>query len=226
MSTLSPLADEVQDRLEEPRSAGIFWSRTAEIYPALVEGMNEAMLITGDPELKLGTLFTSQPNKTWQTMPAGILVILRMQAPNGLPIKKESLVTLDRFQPGWQKDTGDTPLNWIPMGLNLFGVYPKLTQAINVTVAGIQIPVNEAPPFSGNETVPFPAEYNEGFVDYAAHVCRFKEAGAEFEASLAVYQRFLDRMMELSKFAYRRDALRFVLGPAGAGAQVTDVVKR
>lgn len=226
MATLSQLGGEVQDRLEEPRGAGIFWDLEGEIYPALAEGMNEAMLVTGDPEIKLATLYTLPANQTWIPLPAGLVCLLRMQAPNGLPVKKESLVNMDRLQPGWQNDTGDSPLNWIPLGLTQFGIYPKLTAPINVVVAGIQIPVNVAPPYSGSETVPFPAEYNEGFIDYANHICRFKEAGAEFESSLPVYQRFLDRMLELSKFAYRRDALRFVLGPAGAGAQVTDVLKR
>lgn len=227
MATLSQLADEVQDRLEEsPRGAGIFWDRTTELYPFLVEAQNEMCLITGDPELKLNQLVTLQPNTTWQAMPAGIFVILRIQAPNGLPIKKEFLVTLDRFQPGWEKDTGDTPLNWIPLGLNQFGVYPKLTAAVNVAVSGIQIPVNVARPYTGSETVPFGDEFKEAFIDYAAHVAAFKEAGGEFRASMALYQRFLDKGMEMSKYAWRKDALRFVLGPAGAGAQVTDVVKR
>ena len=50
MSNLAQLAAQVQDRLEETRDGvGVFWSVQNEIYPALVEGMNETTLITGEP---------------------------------------------------------------------------------------------------------------------------------------------------------------------------------
>ena len=43
MASLSDLANAVQDKVEETRGLpGVFWNVQSEIYPAIVEGMNEA----------------------------------------------------------------------------------------------------------------------------------------------------------------------------------------
>src|SRR6185437_3434869 len=227
MSNLAHIGTEVQQRLEEVPGPGMFWQLQAELYPLIVEGMNEAMLITGDPELKLSTPFQVAPQQTWQAMPAGLVAILRIEGPDGLPIKKETLLGLDRFQPGWENDPASAdPVAWFPLGLTQWGIYPQLSGPMNVLISGIGWPVNVARPYSGTEAVPFGEEYREGFAEYAAHVASFKEGGGEFEQSLIKYRSFRDKMLEMSKFAYRKDSLRFALGPAGGAVGVTDVMKK
>jgi len=231
MSALSDLAPLVQDRLEEPRGAGIFWSGANEILPDLVEALNEATLITGEPEIRSTAVTSLALNTNFQTMPAGAVALLRVEGPGGLAISKVMPWDLDNDNPTWENDTdvsiGDqagSPRYWFPLGMAAWGIYPKLTSGAQVILTYVGLPITASPPWTGSEVVPFQEEYLQGFADMAASVCRVKEGGAELQQGLAVYQRFLSRMEEASRFALRKGSLRFsrVFGPMAAITEVTE----
>lgn len=222
MATLSQLAQAVCNRIEET-DPPVFWNLQGEIYQFLVEAMNEAALITGEPQMQQVSDFTLAAGTSIFSTPATYIALLRIQAPNW--VMKTSLWDLDRNLPGWESDYGPTPKYWYPIGLNQFGVYPLLLNPVNVTLTGVQLPINTGVPYTGNEVVPFQTEYLDGFEDYAAHVCGLKEGGQDFKSSAKVYDRFIQTMMEMSNFAYRKGSLRFTR-TVGPTAQVTPVEKR
>lgn len=219
---LSGLGDAVQYRLEEPVGPGIFWSLTGELYPFLVEAMNEAALITGEPEIRQTALFTLAANTTLFTVPPSFIALLRIQTPNWL--QKTSLWDLDRMSPGWESDVGTAPDSWFPYGLTQFGIHPQLTTSVQVYLTGIALPVPSGRPYTGLENVPYQSEYFDGLEDYAAHVAALKEGGEEFKQSAKLYDRFLADMAELSNFSFRKGALRFTR-TVGAPSTVTPVEK-
>jgi hypothetical protein len=220
MSTLSNLGDLVQQRLEEPVGAGIFWERIGEIYPMLVEAMSEATLITGEPEIRQNVPFTLNAGQTIFTLPSPGLALLRIQAPNW--VDKTTLWDLDRMLPGWESDAGDAPDYWFPFGLTQFGIHPQLTASAQCFLSFIALPVPSGRPYTGAENVDFQSEYQEGFVDYAAHVAQLKEGGEEFIQSSKLYDRFLSKMVELSNFSWRKNSLRFTR-TVGAPSRITPV---
>ena len=145
-----------------------------------------------------------------------------MDMAGGGAIKKLFAVDLDRNNPFWESDSGTVIKRWFPIGMTYFGVYPTLTypQQVTVTVVGWPIPTGQ--PYTGNEVSPFREEYNDAFHEYAAHVCRLKESGPDFQESIPQYQAWQDKMVELTKFAARRGLTRFYR--LGRQAKVNDVV--
>jgi hypothetical protein len=149
-------------------------------------------------------------------------MLIRLDAVGGSAIKKLFAVDLDRDNPGWEFDLGTTVKRWFPIGMTLFGVYPTLTQPqqVQVTVVGFPIPTGQ--PYSGAEISPFRQEYNDAFHEYAHHVCRLKESGPDFQESLPAYQAWVDKLVELTRFAARRGLTRFYR--LGRQAKINDVV--
>lgn len=228
MASLSDLADQTQDKLEETRGPGIFWNRQLEVYPAVVEGMNEASLITGDPELlslnvtlNPGGFSSNFPPFVYQ-IPQTAILLVRMDAVGQGAIKKVFACDLDRNTPGWEGQTGLMIKRWFPIGMTMFGVWPTLVapQIVNMTL--LSFPVTVSPPYTGTEQSPFREEYNDAFSEYAAHICRLKEGGVDFQESIPQYQSYLDKMVSLTKFAARRGLSRFTR--IGRQVKVNDVV--
>lgn len=220
---LDAVAVAVQNRLEESTdSAGIFWDVAQEIRPAVVEAMNEATLITGEPQVRATTLFTVPASTVFAplAMPADAVALLRVEG-----LRKTYVWDLDRQYPGWETAVGDKPRFWFPFGLTMFGIYPCLTGPAQVVLNYVKIPVATPPPYTGIEATPFQAEYIDAFADMAAHIMRFKEAGAEFDQSFAEYNRYLSKMESLSNFAYRKNSLRFTRS-AGAQSAINEVRAR
>lgn len=222
MSTLATLAQAVFNRIEESNPP-VFWDLQGEIYPFLIEAMNEATMITGEPQMRQGNPFTLTANTTIFQIPSTMVALLRIQAPNW--VEKTSLWDLDRITPGWESDVGDTIDSWFPIGMTQFGIHPQLTQDTQVFLTGVRIPITSPQPYTGAEVIPFQLEYTDDFEDYAAHICGLKEGGEEFKQSSKLYDRFLAGMVEMSNFAYRKGSLRFTRG-VGAPAAVTPVEKK
>lgn len=229
MSTLQQLANAVQDKLEEPRGFGIYWNAQNEINPALVEAMNEAALITGDPEVRPGVVTTLQVGggvagypPFIYPMPTDALLIVRLDSTTSGAIKKITTCDLDRLYPGWEGQTGSTIKRWFPVGMSLFGVWPQLTVPQQIRLTYVGFPVTDSYPYSSTDVSPFREEYNDGFTEYAAHVCRLKESGPDFQQSIPQYQSFLDKMTSLTKFAARRGISRFT--KIGRQANINDVM--
>jgi hypothetical protein len=105
--------------------------------------------------------------------------------------------------------------------MTMFGIYPQLTAPQQIGITYVGYPATDAYPYSGSDVSPFREEYNDGFTEYAAHVCRLKEGGADFQESIAQYQSFQDKMISLTKFAARRGISRFT--KIGRQVKVNDV---
>lgn len=225
MATIADLEKNVQRRIEEDDTGpGIFWSVQDELRVFIVECMNEATLITGEPQIRAGAVTTIPASTSFTpiALPSDGLALLRMEGPGGLPIGKVGIQDLDRHYPGWETATGDEPLYWFPFGIGAYGVYPNLTAPAQVVLNYVQVPVNSPRPYSGLEPVNFQQEYLDGFEDGASHIASIKEAGAEMAQSMQRYSKFVSKMAELSNFGYRKDSLRF--GKTfGAQSSINDV---
>jgi hypothetical protein len=226
--TINDLVPLVLDRLEESRTNPIFWDVPKEIVVFLVEAMNEATLITGEPEIRFDTSLktksqlTLPANQTVMTFSGDIPLFGMMRLESSGQVKKTTVWDMDRMLPGWENDTGDLPDFWFPIGLTQFGIHPQLVAPVTVIVSGIAEPVSTSRPYTGVEPCDFQSEFRESFVDYAAHIAGLKEGTKEFQDSIRVYDRFISRMAELGKFASRKGSLRFSR-TMGAPASTTPV---
>jgi hypothetical protein len=216
MANLASLAASVTNRLEE-NSVPVFWQLQPELYPLIVEALNIACLITGEPQFQAtSTPFTIPASTSFTpiTLPVGALALLRVDS-YGTTINKSYIQDLDNEVPGWEVTTGPVPQYWMPFGLGKFGIYPALTAPAQVILSYVQFPVSTARPYTGNETISFQSEYFDGFTDMASSLARFKESGPEFQQAIAVLNRALGQFEELSGFAYRKNSLRFSRGVGG-----------
>lgn len=212
MTTIADIETTVSARLEDgDDDIGVFWSVQNEIRPAIVEAMNEATLITGEPQVRAKAAFDIPASTVFTplTMPSDAIALLRVEGANSLPTKKCWIWDLDKQFPGWETMVGDKPRFWFPFGLTQFGIFPCLKADVQVVLNYVQIPVNTPPIYTGAEVIPFQSEYIEGFEEYAAHILRLKEGSPDFDQSMPEYQKFLSAMEELSSFAYRKNSLRF-----------------
>jgi hypothetical protein len=215
MSILNDLVPLVLDRIEESRVSPKFWNVEKEILVFLVEALNEAALITGEPQVRfIQSLVTGAPitlaaNQTVFDITGDVPIFGMMRLESLGQVMKTSLWDLDRMIPGWENDVGAEIQHWFPIGLTQFGIHPQLEAPVNVFVSGVAQPVPSPRPYTGEEQMDFQEEYRDAFVDYAAHIAALKEGGKEFTDSIFVYNRFLKRAQELSKFATRKGSLRF-----------------
>jgi hypothetical protein len=222
--TIADLGLEVQDRLEEPRGTpGTFWSLQAELYPLLVEAMNAATLVTGEPQARGAAPYTLTPMSNVQPMPAGAVAILRVEGPG--QVLKTSVYDLDRFSPGWQGVLGSAITYWFPIGLTQFGIYPQVPTAQEIVLSYVAAPVAMASSYDGTQAVPFQSEYSFGFVEWAAAMARLKEGGQDWLSGLAQYDAAIDKLLQLNKYGWRRGAVRMTRA-LGVQADVTEVSKR
>lgn len=213
MSVISDLEGLVLDRLEENRASPIFWDVRREIRVFLVEAMNEAALISGEPEIRFAnspsTPLILPANQTVIDFTGSIPIFGMMRLESSGQVKKTTVWDLDRFLPGWESDVGNLPDYWFPIGLTQFGIHPQLNDPVSVIVSGISQPVPTPRPYAGTENVDYQEEFRDAFVDYAEHIAGLKEGTKEFVDSIKVYDRFIAKMQELSKFASRKEVLRF-----------------
>lgn len=207
MSTVADIATEVLRRLEEDPANSLFWNLASEVRPDVVEAMNELTLISGEPEIKDTALMTLAASTRFFTIPNGGLVLLRMEGPG--VIRKTNVYEMDLTRRGWLSETGDTVKRWFPFGLGQFGIVPKLTADVQVSIAYVRVPVNADPPYTGAEAIIFREEYREAMIGHAAHSATFKEAGQDLMGTVGQYDLFLQRGAELGRLAARLGKLRF-----------------
>lgn len=211
--SINALADNVQDRLEEPHGAGIFWLRQFEIYTAIVEAANELMLLVGRPTMSVQSPLNLDPNRVWQMLPKGLLAITDVYGPQS-PLRKITLFALDYEQPSWGSDwENDTslsgPSRWVPIGFNMFIAHPACVSAQQVTINAIAYPVAASWPYTGAETVPFAHEFFVLIEQYAAAYCRLKEGTSELQSAMPMLAEFYTGARRMTQIADRRDPLVF-----------------
>lgn len=225
---LSSLLPDILGRIEENVENGpVFWSLTGEVYPAMVDGMFEASLISGVVQL-VGVQVSLPANRTYfplnpaatglGSLPTGIIkgivAALRMRAPYSL--RKTTLESLDSFNPGWEQATPKTQIiSWFPLGTSGFGIYPQLSAAQNVVMDFLYSPLNEYRPYNGSEPIPFQHEFTDILSKYGAAQLRSKEGGMEAETAETVYTDYLAETKDLSLFQQRLDSLVYTAAFGG-----------
>jgi hypothetical protein len=205
----------------------VFWDLYLEVYPALVEAINDLMLIIGRPTTIYSQPVQLNPLICWQPMPENMLALTNLRT-NSQGLWKTSLHTMDYTQSswgsGWTTDTGPVPLRWGPVGFSYFFVHPAPLQTITLTVTGIGYPVPQAvfPP-TGEETVPFHDEFFQALELYAAAYLRLRELGDDAQEGVELYQQYLQLAQRLTKIEDRRDSLVFsqAFGVPNALSKVT-----
>jgi hypothetical protein len=229
--TLESLLPDCLGRVEEalPPAGPTFWSLTGEVYPAMVDGIFEASLITGVVQL-VSQQVTLAAGTTWfslqasgtgyagnPSVPVGIVAPLRMKAPYG--IRKTSLSGLDQMNPGWQQmAAGPQIIGWGPLGVSGFFIWPQLEYEQEVVMDFICCPINTPRPYSGNETILLQDEFADLLSKYAAAQLRAKEGTSEAEEAATVFEAYLAEVKDLSLFQQRIDSLVF---SAAYGAKST-----
>jgi hypothetical protein len=208
---LNDLLDDVLGRVEEnPPDADYFpgptfWNLVGEVWPKMVDAMFESNLITGTVQAN-NQLVTIAADTTYFTLPKGAFGPLRLKAPYS--IRKTSLAALDQMVPDWQQQSPGTQIRaWFPLGVSGFGVFPQMIAETSVVMDWIVSPVNEARPYTGNETIPFQTEFADLVAMYAAASLRMKEGGSEAEGAATVLNEYLGKVKVLSLFQGRLDAL-------------------
>jgi hypothetical protein len=218
-TTIATLANNVQSRLEEPIGAGQWWSRQYELYSAIVESMNDLMLLVGRPTQTVNFPFNLIPNQVWQAIPKGLFLITDIQGA-GAPLYKVNLYDMDYLQSSWgsdwEQDVGDVAKRWGPVGFNLFFVHPAVSTGQTVNINAITYPTTDVWPYTGTETVPFEDNYFQILEEYAAFYGRIKELGGEFQTGMKLFDQYLAGAKRMSQIQDRRDPLIFSSGYGSA----------
>lgn len=225
MSQVTDIETGVLERIDEGNPP-VFWDLTNELRMLVIEGMCEATLLTGFPQVKQSTTPVSLAAFTsFFPNPANAFAILRMEV-NGLPVRKCSLWDMDLDHMNWQQDApGTVPTEWMPIGLSGFAIHPQMLAPVNAIFTVVQNPVTTAPPYDGTQILPFQSEFNMGFEMYAAHAAKLKEGNGEFDAGMGLLEGYLSVMAELSIFGLRADSLRFSRS-LGTAAELNPVEKK
>jgi len=217
------LAEQVLARVQDP--SAVFWDLHLEVYAALVEAINDLMLIIGRPTTIYSLQVTLNPRICWQPMPQNMLAITNIRE---IPWKT-TLHTLDYTQSSWNSNweadsSPNLPQRWAPLGMTYFIVHPAVEQATTVTVAGVGYPVQPgAWPPTGAETSPFHIEFEQALELYAASYLRLKEIGDDAAEGMELYKAYLQIAQRLSKIDDRRDSLVYsqAFGVPVAASRVT-----
>lgn len=212
MATISQLQSQVLGRVEENVEDGpIFWQLETEINSALQEAQCELALLVGRPLAIANVPLTIQPNTPFQTLPAGMFILLSMQGPAS-EVWKITLEDMDYAQvsdSGWQQDIGDSILRWGPLGFNQFFVWPSVPEPQTVLATGILSPIAGVWPYDGTQTVQFDDENFVTLEKYAASYLRFKEASSEWSEGVKLYEDFLQDAKRLTQIQDRIDPFLF-----------------
>jgi hypothetical protein len=224
---ISAIAPSVLSRVQDP--SAIFWNLNLEVYSALVEAINDLMLIVGRPTLTYATQITLNTNSVWQPMPPSMLAITNIRSSN-YALWKCSLRDMDYTQASWRSDweldVADTPQRWGPVGLNTFFIHPAVSQPVNVQIAGVAYPNNAPFPFTGAETSPFHTEgVEQALALYSEAYLRVKCIGDDATEGDMLYQQYLDIAKRLTNIEDRRDSEIFSTS-FGVSSAVSRVTRR
>lgn len=208
-TTLDQLATNVLQRLQD--DDGVFWLRDNECVPSVAEAVNDLLLLVGRPTLVYNQIVTLAANSCWQTMPDGLLAITDVRADS--KIWKTSLWQMDYLMaswgPDWTSDRADVPQRWGPVGLGLWFVHPAPTTAIQVSVAGVAMPVQSAWPFDAATQSCFGVEFDVALEMYGAAYCRLKELGTDSQEANVLRQQYLKLAQAMTRIQDRRDPVLF-----------------
>lgn len=104
---------------------------------------------------------------------------------NGVPVSTQPVYDLDTFSPSWM--TAGVPASVGLLGSNLAAVSPKASGIYSVMMDAVR----NAPLLVDADNLPVGREYIDLIIDYATHLAIFKQGGADFQATLPMYDNFV-----------------------------------
>lgn len=223
-TTLDQLATNVLQRLQDDE--GVFWSREFEATPSVAEAINDLLLLVGRPTLVYNQLVTLTANSVWQDLPDGLLCITDIRS-STYKLYKTTIHDMDFTQASWGSDwvndRADVPERFGPVGLSSFFVHPAPTTDIQVTIAGVSLPIQSAWPFAADTQSPFSFEFDVALEMYGAAYCRLKDLGIDSAEANVLRQQYLSLAQQMTRITDRRDPVIFsqTLGVPSAVSNVS-----
>lgn len=108
-----------------------------------------------------------------------------------IPLQIDSAHAADLYNTGWQSATPASPSIALHMGLNLIALAPPpSTGPYSLTATVIR---NAPLPSADADPVQVAREDVNAIIDYAQHLAAFKQGGAEFSRSMALFNSFMDQ---------------------------------
>ena len=106
---------------------------------------------------------------------------------NGLPLQMSSVTALDAHTPRWQETQG-RPRTYGMAGVNLLALSPPPDTNYGI---GMDVVRNAVLPTADGDFLQIGQDAQDPLLDYCEHLAMFKCGGAEWEATLPHYQRFM-----------------------------------
>jgi hypothetical protein len=124
---------------------------------------------------------------------------------NNVPALVDSVRSSDEYDTGWEGAAAGAPTTVLAAGLNLVALSPKPDAGPYSLTATV---VENAPvPLLLSDCLTLTTDVFEAILDYAQHLATFKQGGAEFMATMPLYQRFMSmatlyasRIAEMGEF--------------------------
>lgn len=206
--TLADLRTRLQDRVE-----GVPYWTTADLDDALNEALLTWNFYTGYWRTTI-TLVTA-PNTFDYGLPASLVFGARVRH-NGLPLTVSSLWEMDQGRGGWRNETtasgGDVPgrvIMWIPVSLLFLHLWPAPAAAGTLTVEGV---ARTPTLVNASDPVDLADELLATLLDGAVHCLAYREGGDRFQATLPLWQAFLQGALEENGQLIESAAFRHSLG--------------
>ena len=148
---------------------------------------------------------------------------------NNLQLDIDSAQNQDDFNPSWQSQAATTPDTLLVAGLNLIGFSPTPDAGPYSVTLGV---VQNAPiPIVGKDLIQIGRDDYDVLLDYCVHLASFKMGGAEFVATIPLFQRFmkqatlynskLDELGEFTKTIYELSQLQAETNPVFSDVEPT-----
>ena len=140
---------------------------------------------------------------------------------DNIAIDIDSAQNQDNFNPSWQSQAAAMPDTLLTTGLNLIGFSATPdTNAYSITLDVVQ---NAPIPLKGADFIQLGRDDYDVLLDYCVHLAAFKMGGAEFIATIPLFQRFmkqaslynskLDELGEFTKAIYELSQLQTETNP-------------
>lgn len=212
--TLAQYREQLRERFD-----GVpFWTPQNELL-AINEGLRCWNMLTGTWRDRW-TFETDTPNETpWYVLP-GCLTYATRVTWNGIPLGLSSVDDLDMGRVGWEgeatsmhlTDPGipERPLLWAPAGVAMIAIWPYDTAGCDALVVDgvMKTPVLERE----SDFVDIGQEDFHVLLGYSLHVLAFKEGGARFRSSQALYKAFIAAAAERNSRLKTSALFRKILG--------------
>ena len=116
---------------------------------------------------------------------------------NNVPVDTPSFYEADDYSYEWQSDT-NAPTQIVRGGIDLFAISPVIPASTSVAVS-LTLVANMPIPAADGNYVQVSREVLDVIIDEAEHLAQIKEAGQEFQESLALHQKFIAFAMETNR---------------------------